>query len=264
LSASLDAPPPTTHWHTRQPDQSAGSKKELVELTIEFAYAVARTDGSISSVESALINEQMQRRFSYDQALYNRVKAWCAHYQTAAIGVDLCLRRIKETTQIAHRAKLLEFACQIAEASGPANQREARLIERIAQEWEITPQRLAAAAQVEAIPSIHVDLPSAQTHKPPPLREDPKAVLGIDSKTPLTADLIRRQFSLRNSQLMTSERLEAMGQEFIALAEAKRNALRAAAEALISPLGELLEPLPGPAVHPELRHNPDLDSMFGD
>jgi len=54
-----------------------------------------------------------------------------------------------------------------------------------------------------------------------------------------------------------------MGPEFVAMAETKREALRVAAETLIRPFGEPLEPTKGPTGPPELRHNPDLDSMFG-
>jgi uncharacterized tellurite resistance protein B-like protein len=244
-------------------EHSPTSTKDLVELTIEFAFAIARTDGSVSGAESTLINDQMQRRFGYNPALYNRVKAWCAHYQTAAIRVELCLKRIKEATTIAHRVKLLEFACLIAEASGSTNEREAHLMERIAHEWEIPPMQLAADSLDKRHPSIPVKFHSEPSSKTSPPAVDPRAVLGIDPKTTLTVDLIRRQFNLRMAQL-SSEKLEAMGPEFVALAKSKRDALRTAGEALISPLQEPLEPSSAQTDAPEIRHNPDLDSMFGD
>ena len=47
------------------------------------------------------------------------------------------------------------------------------------------------------------------------------------------------------------------------MAQAKRAAVEAAAVALLAPLGEPLR-LPEKELSQELRHNPDLDALFGD
>jgi hypothetical protein len=78
----------------------------------------------------------------------------------------------------------------------------------------------------------------------------------------LTADLIRRQYNLLTSRL-APEKLESLGPEFVAMAESKRQAIHAAAETLIQPLGEPLDLPAQPGAPAELRHNPDLDAMFG-
>src|SRR5262249_6641751 len=91
---------------------------------------------------------------------------------------------------------------------------------------------------------------------------DPRAVLEIDRSVPLTADLIRRQYNLLSARL-APEKAQAMGAEFVAMAESKRAAIRAAAETLLQPLGEPLEHPEQQTTPAELRHNPDLDAMFG-
>jgi hypothetical protein len=54
-----------------------------------------------------------------------------------------------------------------------------------------------------------------------------------------------------------------MGAEFVAVAEKKRAALLAAATELLEQWGEKLETISPVAQPQELRHNPDLDAMFG-
>jgi hypothetical protein len=59
------------------------------------------------------------------------------------------------------------------------------------------------------------------------------------------------------------EKFESAGPDFVALAKTKSEAIRAAATALLEPLGEKLV-AEQPTVDPQdLRHNPDLDAMFG-
>jgi hypothetical protein len=54
-----------------------------------------------------------------------------------------------------------------------------------------------------------------------------------------------------------------MGAEFVTMADAKLAALRRAAELLLGAMGESLDTdAPAPASQ-ELRHNPDLDDVFG-
>ena len=90
---------------------------------------------------------------------------------------------------------------------------------------------------------------------------DPRAVLDIDPTTPLDPDLIRRRYQLLTDRLDPAK-AAAFGPEFARMAEEKRARIRAAAEALIAPFGE---PLEKPAAPPpaDLRHNPDLDDVFG-
>jgi hypothetical protein len=257
-SSSLQSSPAPIPSRSTQSQIASDPAQELLEAIIEFAFAIARTDGSISRKETGFIQEQMQRRCRHDAALYNRAKAWCAHYATVAIDIGSCLQRVKEKFTPAQRGQLLELGCQIAEASGPINRREMRLLERASREWEVPwkpPVVVAVATPEPPEPS-----PAQVAAVSPGL--EARTLLEIDASTQLTADLIRRQYNLLSSRLAPGK-LESLGPEFVAMAESKRQAIRAAAAALIGPLGEPLD-LPAKTAGPaELRHNPDLDAMFG-
>jgi hypothetical protein len=54
-----------------------------------------------------------------------------------------------------------------------------------------------------------------------------------------------------------------MGPEFVKMAEAKLTSLRRAAEVLLEAMGEQLETNAAKPPPQELRHNPDLDDVFG-
>ncbi len=244
-------PPPEAQAH-------ADTDQELVQATIEFAFAVARSDGRITRKEKTLIEEHLQRQYASDPALLNRVKAYCAHYETAAIKVDDCLQRIREWSPVEERAHLLEFACRIADACGPMNQREVQFLQRVSREWDVPWQPPADTATPEPPEAAA----AATVPQWPFTISDPRALLEIDAAVPLTTDLIRRHYHLLSSRL-TPERAEAMGPEFVALAQSKCQAIRAAAEELLQPFGEPLEPADAPAQSAELRYNPDLDAMFG-
>jgi hypothetical protein len=121
---------------------------------------------------------------------------------------------------------------------------------------------VAQAQEVEqpALPG-KVAVPSANG-SPGPTREDSLGVLEITPETPLSVDLVRRQWNLL-CQRFDPDKVRSMGPEFIQLAESKLAAVRRAAESLLGPMGAELEPKPA-VVPPEgLRDNPDLDDVFG-
>ena len=88
------------------------------------------------------------------------------------------------------------------------------------------------------------------------------AILEIDPASKLSVELIRRRY------LILTERADpakaaALGPDFAVMAEAKRADLRKAALALIAPYGEPLDPPPAAVKSSDIRHNPDLDDVFG-
>ena len=255
--ASLQASPPAVFPSSESRPEVAGSA-ELLEATIEFAFAVARADGRIARSEKTVIEEQLSRHYAADPAMQNHVKAYCAHYETAAIDVDACIRRIKERVPGSQRGQLMEFASHIAEAAGPMNERETKFLERLSREWGVPWQPPAVPTIAAPEPKQFERAPLVAATDPP----DPRALLEIDSSVRLNADLIRRQYHLLSARL-APEKVESMGQEFVAMVESKREAIRAAAEALMQPFGEPLERAEQKEEPAELRHNPDLDAMFG-
>ena len=116
--------------------------------------------------------------------------------------------------------------------------------------------------------------PSAQavpkpppTLRPPalptgPTREECLALLEISSSTSLSGGLVRRQWTLL-SEPMAPEKAGRMGPEFLKVAEKQQAAVRQAAEILLELMGEKLEVMPSEPSPQDLRHNPDLDDVFG-
>jgi uncharacterized tellurite resistance protein B-like protein len=244
----------------------AGGGHDSLEAIIEFVYAIARTDGTLARKEKELIEAVvMEQLVGRDQTISNRVKAYCAHYESASIDVGYSIKRIKERAAPAERRKLFSLACRIAEASGAMNQRELKFLERVAHEWDVAwvgpgpgtnPNPIAAqSASVKGVTPVKAEAA-------PNTAQNPRSVLGIDSSVSLTAELIRQRFQLYSARL-APEKVETMGAEFVAMAKSKLTALRSAAEELIEPFGKSLESQEERAEPAELRHNPDLDAMFG-
>ena len=93
-----------------------------------------------------------------------------------------------------------------------------------------------------------------------PSGPEPRSVLEIEAGAPVSAEIIRRQYQLLTDRYGV-ERIQHLGSDFLDLAESKRALIRQAALAMLRPLGE---PLDSPSTGPqELRHNPDLDQVFG-
>jgi outer membrane biosynthesis protein TonB len=102
----------------------------------------------------------------------------------------------------------------------------------------------------------------APARTPEPTRGECLALLDIAPTSALSADLVRRQWNLLAGRL-APDKVATMGPEFVKLAEAKVAAVRRAAETLLGPMGERLETEPAHPPAKDLRHNPDLDDVFG-
>jgi tellurite resistance protein len=235
---------------------AADGQASPMELVIQFAWVVARADGSIARKERLVIEEMLKRRFGSDAAEYERAKLCSAHYETAAIDLNTCLERIAFSFSEGDRRTLMAHGRQIAEATGNINQRESRLLEKVAGRWGLAPAPTSAAETVPAPP-----LPEA---KPALLssREEQLVALEIDPALLVSPELVRRQYNLLYERF-EPQKVEAMGPEFVAMARSKREAVAAAATALLSQWGEELELPATPAAPSDLRVNPDLDAMFG-
>jgi uncharacterized tellurite resistance protein B-like protein len=244
------------------PNQQAA---DAIELTIQFAFAVARADGRLAQAEKAVIERHIEKRYRYDQTLFNRANALCAHYEAARINVDACLLRIKEQFSAPHRLALVELAQEIAAASGGLNKREEELLAKVSGVLQVPlpPSPPALKQDVAAKPELPpVAVENSQPAGSVSKRSDPRELLEIDAGTVLTADLIRRNFN-RLWERFAPEKMAGMGDDFVAMAQSRRAALRAAACSLIAPFGEELEPKATAAPPRDMRENPDLDQVFG-
>jgi hypothetical protein len=96
-----------------------------------------------------------------------------------------------------------------------------------------------------------------------PLTEtDCRAALDIAAEIPLNVDLVRRQHRLLADRF-APERFANHGPEFVKMAAEKRDKAERAARHLLAGYNEPLEPPAAPPPPADLRHNPDLDDVFG-
>jgi uncharacterized tellurite resistance protein B-like protein len=213
---------------------------------VRFAFMVAKTDGRIAQAEKKVIRTLLDEQFGHDAVLVRHIDPLMERTQASVPSEAETIACLQSVTTAAERRDLYRFAERIADASGERNQRESDMLARI-----------AVALSVSVAPS-----------KPPPVVPtpasaplDPRAVLEIDVATTVTADLVRRRYTLLTEKL-DATKAAALGPEFARMAAEKRTQLRTAAELLLAPFGEPLEkPVPPPPT--DLRHNPDLDDVFG-
>ena len=85
--------------------------------------------------------------------------------------------------------------------------------------------------------------------------------LEIAPETTLSVELIRRQYHLLSDRFAAAK-FASHGAEFVQMAAEKRERAERAARHLLAEYNEPLEP-PQPAMPTDLRHNPDLDEVFG-
>jgi uncharacterized tellurite resistance protein B-like protein len=243
-----------------EPEKRDEDRLAPMELTIQFALGVARKDGPVTATERELIRQSIRQRFSDNRALLNRAETLCAHYQTAAIDLERCLGQINRKFTADTRTALMELAGQIVAVSGKETAGTTPFLLHLAQSLDVPPlalpQREQPVSSPSAPPVVPPSKPAVQT------KDECRSVLEIPAETPLSADLVRRQWNLLSRRL-DSEKVASLGPEFVKLAEAKLAALRRAAESLLETMGEKLETKPAAPPVQDLRHNPDLDDVFG-
>jgi uncharacterized tellurite resistance protein B-like protein len=208
-----------------------------------FAFALAKADGRIAQAEKKVIRTFLDQQFGHDPGVARHIDPTIERAEADIPPLELALEAVKAATTPAERAELYALAERIADASGERNERERDAIARIATAFEIAKQ---------APPRVVAPQPTVNH----------RAVLEIDPGTELSADLIRRKYTLLSEKLDPTK-ASALGPDFAAMAAEKRTRLRAAAEALIAPFGVPLDPPAAPPPPADLRHNPDLDDVFG-
>ncbi|HEY1376626.1 MAG TPA: TerB family tellurite resistance protein [Gemmataceae bacterium] len=214
-----------------------------------FALVVAKADGRIAQAEKKVIRAFLDEQFGHDPVLVRHIDPLLERTEARVPPEAQAIAEVRSVTTAAERRELYRFAERVADASGERNRREQELLARVAAAFGLT---------MEAPPRPAAPVAAPETRPSPPT--DPRAVLEIEPGIDLTADLIRRRYTLLTDKLDPAK-AAGLGPEFAAMAAEKRSRLRAAAETLIAPFGEPLEKpaLPPPA---DLRHNPDLDDVF--
>jgi uncharacterized tellurite resistance protein B-like protein len=220
-----------------------------MRVVVGLGYVVAKADGKVAQAEREAIRAFLEQSFGHDPVLLRHIDPLMERTEKLIPDADDALDAIRAAVPAAERGALYQWAERIADASGERNQRERDILARIAAALEVS-------AVPEPVPQDRAPLRVAAKQE-----DDPRAVLDIAPGVPLDADLIRRRFALLTDKLDPTK-AAAFGPEFARMAEEKRARVRAAAEALIAPFNE---PLERPTAPPptDLRHNPDLDDVFG-
>jgi uncharacterized tellurite resistance protein B-like protein len=214
-----------------------------------FAFVVAKADGRVAAAERATIRAYLGAKFGHDVGLARHIdplmeRTEAATPDEAAVIIEVC-----RLMTAAEQAELYALAEQIADASGRRNPREEAMLSRIAAAFNI--------AVVDSRPQLQP--PRSQAPAPD---NDPRTVLEIPADVDLDVALIRRRYALLIEKLDPSK-AASLGPEFQRLANEKRSRLRAAAEALLAPFQVPLDAPTAPTPPHDLRHNPDLDDVFG-
>ena len=222
------------------------SELKLIAIT-RFAYLMAKCDGRVAKAERLQIRTLLMSLFGHDAAMARAVDPLMETTEKSNPKEASVLAEVKRVTTRTEQKTLLAFVD--AMVTGSPSGKKSQLRTRIAADF--------GEAIVETPKSVPVP-PPAPAAKP---AVDHRAVLEIETGMALDANLIRRRYAMLTDK-MDATKAAAMGPEFAKMAEAKRTAIRAAAEALIAPFGEPLEKL-APEPPKDLRHNPDLDDVFG-
>lgn len=199
-----------------------------------FGLLVAKADGRAAKAETAVLREHVGRVFASDPLALRFIDVEIENAQKATLNeADVTAGVVAFPPN--ERKELVALASRMAAAAGAVSAKEQQLLARLR----------AALGEPEPEPTA-----------------DPRAVLEIPPDAELTPELIRRRYHLLNEKSDPSK-AAGLGAEFAAMAEKKRVELKAAAETLLAPLGVPLVAPPPPPPPSDLRHNPDLDAVFG-
>jgi uncharacterized tellurite resistance protein B-like protein len=209
-----------------------------------LGFVVARADGRVAVAEKKEIRTFLADVFGSDERLLRHLDPVIEQCENPPPVEPDAVAAVKLLTTPAQREELMRALRRIADSSGDRNQKEQKILDRIAEAF-----------------GIGRDLsPTQET----PTAADPRKVLEIDPQVELTPELIRRRFNILTDQY-DPKKAASLGPTFVAKAEEMRAAVKAAAETLLAPFGVPLvaPPKEVPPASTDLRHNPDLDAVFG-
>ena len=236
------APPPQTATPSAEHPQLP-----KLRAYCAFAWMVAKVDGKIAKAERAQVRELLASSFGHDSTLLRFIDPVMEQIEKAIPDEDDAVAAVMKLTTPDERRMLYKVAESIADASGDRNSREVDALKRIA-------LALGMATSV----------PPAEPTKPVEHVENwsPRQILEIDPVAVLSVELIRRRFTLLTEKADPAK-AATLGVEFVRMAETKRADILRAAQELILPFGESLIPPAAPPKPSDIRHNPDLDDVFG-
>jgi uncharacterized tellurite resistance protein B-like protein len=218
-----------------------------------LGLAIAKADGRIANAERKQVRVFLERRYATDLELAGRLDAVMSEIEADLPTLGDALWNVKQKIPGEAWPELYQFAVSVADAAGERNTKEVECLARIAEELGIGIKP----------PPAHVPAPVVASQPDAPLTEpECRAALDIAAETPLSVDLIRRQYRLL-SERFAPDKFTTHGPDFVKMAADKRVKAERAARHLLAGYNEPLEPPAAPAPPADLRHNPDLDDVFG-
>jgi uncharacterized tellurite resistance protein B-like protein len=218
-----------------------------------LGLAVAKADGRIAAAERKQVRTFLERRYATDPELARKVESLIAEVEADLPTIGDALWEVKRALPTDTWPELYQFAVSVADAAGERNTREVECLARVAEALGIgvkPPPAHVPAPVIAAAPDSQLTEPEC------------RAALDIAADIPLSVDLIWRQYRLLSDRF-APERFANHGSEFVQMAAEKREKSERAARHLLAGYNEPLEP-PAAAPPPaDLRHNPDLDDVFG-
>jgi uncharacterized tellurite resistance protein B-like protein len=217
------------------PNSPAAEPPSVAKLraVCRFGLLVAKADGRAAKAETAVLREHVGRVFASDPLALRFIDVEIENAQKATLNEADVITAVAAFPPD-ERKELVALASRMAAAAGAVSAKEQQLLARL----------------------------QAALGEPEPTAADLRAVLEIPPDAELTPELIRRRYHLLSEKADPSK-AAGLGAEFAAMAEKKRAELKAAAESLLAPLGVPLVAPPPPPPPSDLRHNPDLDAVFG-
>ncbi len=227
-----------------------------------FGLMIAKADGRISKAERAAVREFLAALFAHDSMLVRHIDPVIESAEKAIPSEEQAVALILRNTKPDERRTVYRAAEKIADACGNRNRQEIETLERVAAALGVEPAPKTVVRPEPPKPvATSIAHQSPRITPAPPPAPNHRAILEIEPGTELSVELIRRRFTMLFERADPAK-AALLGPEFAAMAEKKRADVRSAAEALLAPFGAPLDP---PAAPPpsDIRHNPDLDDIFG-
>jgi len=226
-----------------------------------FGLAVAKADGRLAQAERKVIRGFAGAQFGQDDRLLRFLDPTLEQCEKTIPSVEEATEEVKQLWPQNEHAVLVRFAENVTDATGSVrsakeNEMLARLAKALGVESQATP-----TTHTQSSPPV-LTKPASPAQPPTSMVESPRVVLEIGAGVELSPELIRRRYMLLTEKLDPA-RAATLGAEFAAMADRKRTAIRAAAETLIAQFGVSLELPAAPPPPSDIRHNPDLDDVFG-
>ncbi len=250
-NARLAALPPSAAPKTRSAEST---ESEVAADALRVAVACARSDGSFEQAEIDAIERLIEDRFSPSALEKKRLELLREELKMGAIDVSRAALRLRNRLGPLERRLLVEGILDALMVKGTPEEDEIRLLESVAERLDLSPVLVREIKRPRLLPKSDTD------------RERWLSALELPADVKITRELVERSAS-RILDAYSEGRFEGMGAEFQAMARQHREAAEEARK-------ELIRSSPPEAPEAErkpneekpchvIRHNPDLDEIFG-